>query len=103
MRVPFSIGRVRGAAKRIGGRGVVALAFVCVDGWKYLGKGTWPEPGLVVGHPASNESGHVGIVDFDGEGIAAGSVNVSRRFDEFLDGTSGFNKYVGNQEGEEDE
>ena len=78
---------------------------VSIDGWKYLGKGVCPEPGLIVGHPASVGPGHVGIVDFDGEGIAAGKEKVSRRYKRFLDGTSGFNRYVGTQkgEGEQDE
>lgn len=52
--------------------------------------------------------GHIGIVDFDGAGIAAGTFSVNRAYDgfikagcvyrkyeEFLDGTSGFNKYLG--------
>ena len=30
----------------------------------------------------------------DGEGIAAGEVRVSRLYEHFLDGTSGFNMYV---------
>ena len=67
MKEPFLIGRVCGAAKHIGGGG-------CVDGWEYLGKGIWPEPGLVMGHPASVGSGHVSIVDFDGEGIVFSGV-----------------------------
>lgn len=37
----------------------------------------------------------VGIVDFDGEGVAAGRTEVNRRCDWFLDGTSGFSVYVG--------
>lgn len=63
----------------------------------------WPEPGYVVGHPASVGSGHVGIVDFDGEGVAAGRTEVNRRCDWFLDGTSGFSVYVGTGGGSHDE
>ena len=80
-----------------------ANGIVAIDGWQFLGRDAWPEPGLVVGHPAAVGSGHVGIVDFDGEGIAAGGVEVNRRYKKFLDGTSGFNRYVGAQEGDQDE
>ena len=61
----------------------------------------YSEPGLIVGHPASAGSGHVGIVDYDGEGIAAGRDEVNRRYDRFLDGTSGFNKFTGGHPNEE--
>lgn len=74
---------------------------VSIAGWQYLGNVIWPEPGFVVGHPASVGSGHVGIVDFDGEGIGAGQEIVHRRYIDFLDGTSGFNKYVGINSNEE--
>ena len=48
-------------------------------------------------HPSiSLGSGHVGVVDYDGEGIAAGTEKVSRWYD-FLDGTSGFNQYTGDE------
>ena len=67
---------------------------VVIVGWEFLGSAVRPEPGWVVGHPAAVGSGHVGIVDFDGEGIAAGEVRVSRLYEHFLDGTSGFNMYV---------
>ena len=76
---------------------------VAISGWEYLGRGVWPEPGYVVGHPASVGSGHVGIVDFDGEGVAAGRTEVNRRCDWFLDGTSGFSVYVGTGGGSHDE
>ena len=66
-----------------------------ISGWTYLGIYVWPEPGLVVGHPSQIGSGHVGIVDYDGEGIAAGTTKVNRRYHKFLDGTSGYNKYTG--------
>ena len=67
-----------------------------IQGWTYLGRSCWPEPGLVVAHPAALGSGHVGVVDYDGEGIAAGTEKVSRWYD-FLDGTSGFNQYTGDE------
>ena len=68
---------------------------VRIAGWQYLGSTPWPEPGYIVGHPASIGSGHVGIVDYDGEGIGAGKKIVHRKYEEFRDGTSGFNKYLG--------
>ena len=76
---------------------------VKIDGWQFLGNDVCPEPGLVIGHPAPSGPGHVGIVDFDGEGIAAGEFKVTRQYKAFLDGTSGFNRYVGTQEGGQDE
>lgn len=66
-----------------------------IYGWQHLGRMIWPEPGLIVGHPAETGSGHVGIVDFDGEGIGAGEIIVNRHYEDFLDGTSGFNLYIG--------
>ena len=68
---------------------------VNIVGWEHLGSSVWPEPGLVMGHPAARGSGHVGIVDFDGEGIAAGEYQVNRRYKQFLDGSSGYNRYIG--------
>lgn len=49
------------------------------------------QPGYVVGRPAARH-GHCGIVDFDGWVIAAGKYNVNRKYDEWHDGTSGYNK-----------
>ena len=54
--------------------------------------------GYVVGHPASPGSGHVGIVDFDGEAIAAGRLNVNRQYGEWLDGTSGYRRYINEEQ-----
>lgn len=48
--------------------------------------------GWVIAHPNSLGSGHVGIVDFDGVGIAAGKKIVNRRFREWLDGSSTYRK-----------
>ena len=42
--------------------------------------------GYFVSHPVC------GIVDFDGLVIAAGRSTVNRLFEEWLDGTSGYNK-----------
>ena len=59
--------------------------------WEYLGRECFIQPGYVVGHPADRH-GHCGIVDFDGLVIAAGRSTVNRLFEEWLDGTSGYNK-----------
>ena len=59
--------------------------------WVHLAAGDVIEPGQVVGHPNPAGSGHCGIVDYDGWGIAAGTDEVNRRYFSFLDGTSGFN------------
>ena len=72
-----------------------------IVGWRYLGRLIWPEPGFMVGHPATVGSGHVGVTDFDGEGIGAGEFMVHRRYEQFLDGTSGFNQYTGESADEE--
>lgn len=63
-----------------------------IEGWIWLGRQVFPQPGYVIGHPNSAGSGHVGIVDFDGAAIAAGTETVNRKYDKWLDGTSGFNK-----------
>ena len=54
----------------------------------------FPQPGFIVAHPAALGSGHCGIMDFDGHAIAAGKGNVNRRYEDWLDGTSGFSKYI---------
>jgi hypothetical protein len=59
--------------------------------WHHLLGGEVIEPGLVVGHPNLGGSGHCGIVDYDGWGIAAGIAEVNRKYIGFLDGSSGFN------------
>ena len=65
-----------------------------IASWEFLGRVLYVQPGYVVGHPASPGSGHVGIVDFDGEAIAAGRLNVNRQYGEWLDGTSGYRRYI---------
>ena len=69
-------------------------------GWEHIGTYSWPEPGFIVGHPDPLYSGHVGIVDYDGEGIGAGRHIVTRQYD-FLDGTSGYNRFMGVVEDED--
>lgn len=73
---------------------------VPIQGWSYIGSAVWPEPGLIVAHPSATGSGHVGIVDYDGEGVAAGERTVNRRYKNFLDGSCGYNLYEGGNQGE---
>ena len=63
-----------------------------IVGWVYLGTGIDPEPGWICGHPNPGGLGHVGIIDYDGYGIAAGVSEVNRKYADFLDGTCGYNK-----------
>ena len=48
--------------------------------WPRLGLNETIEPGFVVAMPRDNRSGHVGIVDYDGVAIAAGSATVNKMF-----------------------
>ena len=64
-----------------------------ISGWTFLGIGVDPEPGWICGHPDPSDMGHVGIVDYDGYGIAAGQKEVNRRYYLFLDGSCGYNKH----------
>ena len=64
-----------------------------IENWVRIGDNEDIQPGFVVGHPAAVGSGHCGIVDFDGEGIAAGRYIVNRRYKKWLDGTAGFRRY----------
>ena len=65
-----------------------------IDHW-ILENTLHPQPGFIVAHPASDGSGHVGIVDYDGVGISAGSVGiVHRKYKFYSDGTSGLRRYV---------
>ena len=43
--------------------------------------GSYPQPGWIVAFPRKSGSGHVGILDYDGVGIAAGTYEVNKRFD----------------------
>ena len=75
-----------------------------IEGWLYLGLNIYLQPGYVAGHPASEGSGHCGIVDFDGWVIAAGTCQVNRRFKQWHDGTTGFHVYnLQANEGEQNE
>jgi len=47
-----------------------------------------------VAHPAATGSGHCGIVDYDGVGIAAGVNDVNKLYLYWFDGTSGWRTYV---------
>ena len=69
-----------------------------IPGWVFLGTGVDPEPGWICGHPSSGPHGHVGIVDYDGYCVAAGTHEVDRRYDDFLDGACGYNKNEGQNE-----
>lgn len=64
-----------------------------IEGWTFLGTGIDPEPGWSSGHPSAGPHGHVGIVDYDGYSIAAGTIDVNRRYRNFLDGTCGYNRF----------
>ena len=48
--------------------------------------------GWVIAHPNSLGSGHVGIVDFDGVGIAAGKKIVNRKYEDWLGGSSTYRR-----------
>ena len=72
-----------------------ASANVEIEGWAY--RDSYPVPGFVVAHPNPGGLGHVGIVDYDGEGIGAGKIRVSRNYALFLDGTCGYREYTGGQ------
>ena len=64
-----------------------------IEGWSYLGRDVYLQPGYVAGHPATMGSGHCGVVDFDGWVVAAGEHCVNRRYKSWQDGATGFHKY----------
>ena len=73
----------------------VANDWACSDsvsGWEYLGTQILLQPGYVVGSPSAFGSGHCGIVDFDGNAIAAGANNVNRKFEHWLSESTGYHK-----------
>ena len=73
---------------------------VIIQNWIRISAGTYIQPGFVVAHPdhtRPDSLGHCGIVDFDGNAIAAGRHNVNRMYEEWLDGTSGFRRYEENE------
>ena len=57
-----------------------------IPNWTLLGVSDKPQPGWIVAFPRAGTSGHVGILDYDGVGIGAGTSIVSKRF-EFYDTT----------------
>ncbi len=61
-----------------------------IEGWTHA-QGC-PQPGWIIAHPNAFGSGHVGITDFDGAGVAAGSKFVNRRFKNWQDGTSTYRR-----------
>jgi hypothetical protein len=65
-----------------------------IENWYLMTNPLHPQPGFIVARPATSGSGHCGIVDYDGNGIAAGQENVNKNYLLFLDGTSGFRTYA---------
>lgn len=66
-----------------------------ISNWPLLSAGTFPQPGYVIAHPKPGDSGHCGIVDYDGGGIAAGqSGTVNKKYQDFQDGTSLMRNYT---------
>ena len=72
-----------------------------VVGWDVVPENDYPQPGYIIAHPNPSGSGHCGIVDYDGEGIAAGTSTVNRRYSGWADGTSVYRKL--HQEGDEND
>jgi hypothetical protein len=70
-----------------------------IEGWPLLPPLTAPQPGWIIAHPDLQDAGHCGIMDYDGEGIGAGSTSggVTKKFLEFWDGTSRLRSYGGSQ------
>jgi hypothetical protein len=63
--------------------------------WKLLNISEKPQPGWIIGHPQVDDAGHVGIIDYDGNGMGAGSSGtVNKNYDEFFDGSSRYRKYT---------
>ena len=71
-----------------------ATGHIFIPGWRHLDDSEFVQPGFVVGHYNPVDSGHCGIVDFDGWGIAAGANTVNRLFPEW-EVTCGYNTYNG--------
>lgn len=66
-----------------------------IDSWHHPDGNCVVQPGWIIAHPNPNPNnpGHVGIVDFDGAGIAAGAETVNRLYKLWYDGTSQFRRY----------
>ena len=58
-----------------------ASASVLIDHWEVVDDDAYPEPGYVVADPSTVGSGHMGILDFDGQAISAGANCVNRIMD----------------------
>ena len=67
-------------------------------GWERCSSMVEVQPGWVVACPSSEGSGHVGIVDFDGAGVAAGTAIVNRAYPGFIEGPCVYRKYIGAEE-----
>ena len=64
-----------------------------IEQWTLVSSPAYPQPGFIVAHPNDQGPGHVGITDYDGEGIGAGtSGTVNKNFD-FLGGDSNWRQY----------
>lgn len=66
-----------------------------IANWTLLTTPLHPQPGMIVAHPVAGGQGHVGIVDYDGYGIAVGVRygTVNKQATEILDGTCGYRRY----------
>ena len=51
-----------------------------IGAWVVVPNGDFPQPGFVFSDPSEDDSGHMGILDFDGAGISAGVDNVNRGY-----------------------
>jgi len=65
----------------------LANATFVIPNWPAIASTDFPQPGYVAAEHGS-ENGHCGIVDFDGQGISAGMLNVNRRMDACTAGTT---------------
>ena len=66
-----------------------------ISGWELKPEGTWPQPGWIIAHPKPGDSGHCGVIDYDGLGLGAGtSGTVNKNYEEFSDGTSRYRAFA---------
>jgi hypothetical protein len=69
-----------------------------INNWIVVQANEYPQPGFIVAEPRSgNIPGHMGIIDFDGEGISAGQANVNRKFPAVSSGNV-YRKYTTEEE-----
>ncbi|HXI84036.1 MAG TPA: hypothetical protein VNL17_08105 [Verrucomicrobiae bacterium] len=66
-----------------------------IDNWTLLPSNANPQPGYIIAHPESGDSGHCGITDYDGQGIGAGTymLTVHKLYNFYEDGTSRMRRY----------